>query len=61
MRLWLEYAGHEIGRTTLTITAEADGYETERATVSVEVLDILRIEVDPDTCLTVDGEKRDYG
>ena len=40
--------GDEIGRTTLTITAEADGYETERATVGVEVLDSLRIEVDPD-------------
>ena len=46
--------GDEIGRTTLTITAEADGHEMETTSVSVEVLDILRIEV-PDMLTVTEG------
>ena len=37
------------GRTTLTITADAVGYVLETTKVTVEVLDSLRIEVDPAT------------
>ena len=54
----VEVRGVNIGRTTLTITAEEDGYETERATVSVEVLDILRIEV-PDMLTVTEGGTMD--
>ena len=46
--------GDEIGRTTLTITAKADGHEMETTSVSVEVLDILRIEV-PDMLTVTEG------
>ena len=40
--------GNAIGDTTLTIAAEAAGHARETTRVSVEVLDILRIEVDTD-------------
>ena len=42
----IEVSGDDmIGVTTLTITAKADGYETETVIVTVEVLSRLRIEV----------------
>ena len=39
--------GDNIGDTTLTIEAEAEGYTSATTTVSVEVLDSLRIVTDP--------------
>ena len=44
----IEVRGNTIGDTTLRIAAEAAGHARETTRVSVEVLDILRIEVDTD-------------
>ena len=46
--------GNEVGTATLTIRAEAVGYETETTSVSVRVLDILRIVVPPEVDLRED-------
>ena len=54
----VEVRGVNIGRTTLTITAEADGYTSETAIVSVMVLDLLRIEV-PDMLTVTEGGTMD--
>ena len=51
----IEVIGNAIGDTILTITAEAEGYTSATTTVSVEVLDSLRIEVDTDRLSLVEG------
>ena len=47
--------GDNIGDTTLTMTAEAEGYTSPTRTVSIEVLDLLRIEADTDRLSLVEG------
>ena len=47
--------GNNIGDTTLTMTAEAEGYTSPTRTVSIEVLDLLRIEADTDRLSLVEG------
>ena len=51
----IEVSGNAIGDTTLTITAEAEGYTSATTTVSIEVLDSLRIEADTDRLSLVEG------
>ena len=48
-------SGVGIGRTTLAITASADGYATETATVIVEVQNRFRIEASPVSVSLVEG------
>ena len=47
--------GDNIGATTLRITAEAEGYISATTIVSVEVLDLLRIEADTDRLSLMEG------
>ena len=47
--------GVNIGMTTVTVTAEADGYAVGTATVMVEVVDTLRIETDSNMLSLVEG------
>ena len=49
-------SGGGIGRTTLTITASADGYATEEVVVIVEVQNRLRIETSPVSLSLVEGD-----
>ena len=51
----VEVRGVNIGRTTLTITAEADGYTSETASVRVDVLESLRIAATPVSVVLVQG------
>ena len=51
----IEVIGNVIGDTTLTIEAEAEGYTSATTTVSIEVLDLLRIEVDTDRLSLMEG------
>ena len=48
--------GVNIGMTTVTVTAEADGYAAGTATVMVEVLDTLRVEADSDMLSLEEGD-----
>ena len=48
--------GVNIGMTTVTVTAEADGYAAGTATVMVEVVDTLRIEADSDMLSLEEGD-----
>ena len=48
--------GINIGMTTVTVTAEADGYAVGTATVMVEVVDTLRIETDLDRLSLEEGD-----
>ena len=48
--------GVNIGLTTVTVTAVADGYAAGIATVMVEVLDTLRIETDSDMLSLEEGD-----
>ena len=54
-KIEIEVMGLKIGRTTLTITAEEEGYTSETAIVSVMVLDPLRIEADPVSLILTEG------
>ena len=54
----IEVSGVNIGGTTLTITASADGYATEEVAVSVVVQDLLRIEAMPATFNLAEGSSR---
>ena len=49
MSTTIEVIGNVIGDTTLTIEAEAEGYTSATTTVSIEVLDLLRIKAMPAT------------
>ena len=51
-----EVHGVNIGMTTVTVTAVADGYAAGTATVMVEVLDILRIGTDSDRLSLEEGD-----
>ena len=51
----IEVIGDVIGDTMLTIEAEAEGYTSATTTVSIEVLDLLRIEVDTDRLSLMEG------
>ena len=51
-----EVHGVNIGMTTVTVTAVADGYAAGTATVMVEVLDTLRIETDSDMLSLEEGD-----
>ena len=51
----IEVSGVGIGRTTLTITASADGYAIETATVIVEIQNRFRIAATPDMLRLVEG------
>ena len=48
-RTEISVRGDNIGDTTLTIEAEAEGYTSATTTVSIEVLDLLRIKAMPAT------------
>ena len=54
-RTEISVRGDNIGDTTLTIEAEAEGYTNATTTVSIEVLDSLRIEADTDRLSLVEG------
>ena len=54
-RTEISVRGDNIGDTTLTIEAEAEGYTSSTTTVSIEVLDLLRIEADTDRLSLVEG------
>ena len=56
MSVEINVIGDEVGTATLTIRAEAVGYETEETSVSVEVLDSLRIEVERTRFTLTEGE-----
>ena len=55
MSTTIEVIGNVIGDTTLTIEAEAEGYTSATTTVSIEVLDLLRIKADTDRLSLVEG------
>ena len=56
MSVEINVNGDKVGTETLTIRAEAVGYETETTSVSVEVLDSLRIRAEPDEVDLREGE-----
>ena len=52
----IEVSGVNIGETTLTITASADGYATEEVAVNVEVQSIFRIITTPVSLNLMEGD-----